>query len=83
MAEWSARSSSTLTTTRICFTVSPEIESSAIQMRSRQSESSMFVITVKRITPNFVPWGTPSFSVSQSDKVLPILTACVRYVKKR
>ena len=26
--------------------------------------------------------GTPPFSVSQSDKVLPILTACFWYVKK-
>ena len=50
-------------------------------MRRRQSESSLFVITVKRITPNLVPWGTPPFSVSQSDKVLPVLTACFQYVK--
>ena len=50
-------------------------------MRSRQSDSSLFVITVKRITPSLVPWGTPPFSVNQSDRVLPILTACFRDVK--
>ena len=42
-------------------------------MCSQQSESSLFVIAVKRITPNLVPWDTPALSVSQSDKVLLIL----------
>lgn len=35
----------------------------------------------KRITPNLGPWGTPPFSVNQSDKVSSTLTACFRFVK--
>ena len=36
--------------------------SSTYLMRSLQSDSSLFVITVMRITPSLVPWGTPPFS---------------------
>ena len=61
--------------------ISRALVSSTYLMRSRQSDSSLFVITVKRITPSLVPWGTPPFSVNQSDRVLPILTACFRDVK--
>ena len=57
--------------------ISRALVSSTYLMRSRQSDSSLFVITVKRITPSLVPWGTPPFSVNQSDRVLPILTACL------
>ena len=50
-------------------------------IRSRQSDSSLFVITVKRIILSLVPWGIPPLSVCQSDRVPPILTACCRLVK--
>ena len=53
----------------------------AYLMPTGQSDSSLFVITIKRITPNLVPWGTPPFSVNQSQNVLPILTACFRFAK--
>ena len=43
--------------------ISRALVSSTYLMRSRQSDSSLFVITVKRITPSLVPWGTPRFSV--------------------
>ena len=50
-------------------------------MRSRQSDSNLLVIAIKRIIFNLVPWSTPPFGVNQSDKVPPIQTACFRFVK--
>ena len=44
--------------------------------RSRQSDSNIFVITVKRLIPSLVPWDIPPLSVCQSDRVPPIRTAC-------
>ena len=61
--------------------ISRALISSPYLMRSRQSDSSLFVIPVKRITPSLVPWGTPPLIVNQSERVLPILTACFRDVK--
>ena len=55
--------------------------SSTNLIRSHQSDSSLFVITVKRIIPSLVPWGKPPLSVYQSDGVPPIVTACCRLVK--
>ena len=60
--------------------ISRAVVSSMYLMRSCQSDSSLFFITVKRITPSLNHWGTP-VSVHQSDRVLPILTACFRDVK--
>ena len=37
--------------------------SSTNLIRSRQSDSSLFVITVKRLIPSLVPWGIPPLSV--------------------
>ena len=60
--------------------ISRAVVSSMYLMRSCQSDSSLFVITVKRITPSLNHWGTP-VSVHQSDRVLPILTASFLDVK--
>ena len=61
--------------------ISGAVVSSMYLMRSCQSDGSLFVITLKRITPSLDHWGTP-VSVHQSDRVLPILTACFWDVKK-
>lgn len=55
--------------------------SSTNLIRSRQSDSNLSVITVKRIIPSLVPWGIPPLSVCQSDRVPPTLTAYCRLVK--
>ena len=48
--------------------ISTALVSSTNLMRRRQSDNSLLVITLKRSTPNLVPWGTPPFSGNQSDK---------------
>ena len=47
--------------------------SSTNLIRSRQSDSSLFVITVKRIISSLVPWGIPPLSVCQSNSVSAVL----------
>ena len=48
--------------------------SSTNLIRRCQSDSSLLVVTVKRITSSLVPLGIPPVSVFQSDSVSPIRT---------
>ena len=50
--------------------ISKAVVSATNLIRRCQSDRSLFVMTVKKITPSFVPWGTPSF------RVRPLLTTC-------
>ena len=55
--------------------------SSTNLIRSCQSANCLLVITVKRITPNLVPFGTPPYRNFQSDDVASILKTCCLSVR--
>ena len=64
------------------LSISKAVVSSTNLILRCQFRSRLFVMAANRITPSLVPCGIPPFGDFQSERELPILTACFLFVRK-